>query len=82
MKEVSKQQFKEMYFKYGRAKGGWSQDYWDTFFEKEEDVPTKYSVEAPESPQHNRMMIARDSSPRAYRLFFLTEEAEDGLYGP
>ena len=82
MKAVSKLQFKEMYFKYGRARDGWGPDYWDQFFEPEEEFPMKYFIEDPESPQHDRMMIVRDSGAHEYRLFFLTEEAEDGLYGP
>lgn len=35
MKTVSKEEFKEMYFKHGRGKDGWGQSYWDEFFEKE-----------------------------------------------
>jgi hypothetical protein len=81
MKEVSKGQFKEMYFKFGRAADGWSQSYWDKFFEREDHMAMKYSIEAPESPAHRRMMIVSDFGAREYRLFFLTEEAEERFFG-
>ena len=81
MREVSKAQFKEMYFTFGREADGWGQDYWDKFFEKEERIPMKYWIEEPESPEHTRMMIVSDYSERAYRLFFFTEEAEERFFG-
>ena len=80
MNEVTKEQFKEMYFKYGRLTDGWDQHYWDTFFEKTEPIPMKYMAEEPASVQHTRMMIVSDYSQHEYRLFFLTEEAEEGFF--
>ena len=82
MKTATKAEFKEMYFKHGREKDGWGQDYWDKFLEPAEKVPMKYSIEEPPSPEHNRMMIVSDYAVMEYRLFFMTEEAEEGLYGP
>jgi hypothetical protein len=78
VREASKEQFKEMYFTFGHARDGWSQDYWDKFFEPEPPRPMKYLIEEPESAAHDRMMIVCDS--REYRLFFLTEEAEERFF--
>jgi hypothetical protein len=80
MTEVSKEQFRAMYFKYGRAVDGWGQAYWDEFFEEEKPMPMKYLVQEPESPGHCRMMIVSDYGRREYRMFFLTEEAEERLF--
>ena len=80
MREVSKEQFKQLYFAFGRGEDGWSPDYWESSFEKQETIPMKYLVQEPESPRHNRMMIVSDFSVREYRLFFLTEEAEEGIF--
>ena len=81
MKEVSKDEFKDMYFRYGRAADGWGPDYWDKFFEREGHVPMKYLIEEPESPEHSRMMIVSDYAVNEYRLFFFTEEAEERFFG-
>lgn len=80
MKEVSKTQFREIYFQYGREADGWGQVYWDKFFEHDKPVPMKYRVEEPATPDHNRMMIVSDFGAREYRLFFMTEESEDGFF--
>ena len=81
MREVSKSEFKKMYFRFGRAADGWGPDYWEKFFEQEERVPMKYKIEEPESPEHTRMMIVSDYAVHEYRLFFLTEEAEERFFG-
>jgi hypothetical protein len=81
LREVSKEQFKEMYFAYGRAADGWGPGYWDSEFEKQPPVPMKYFVEEPRSPSHCRMMIVSDYEHHAHRLFFMTEEAEETHFG-
>lgn len=80
VKKVSKQEFKDMYFKYGTERDGWGQSYWDQFFEPEPKTPMEYSIEEPASPEHNRMMIVSDV--KEYRLFFFTEESEESFFGP
>lgn len=80
MKAVTKEAFKKLYFDFGGgAATGWDLDYWNQFFEDNEKTDMKYSVEEPETPEHNRMMIVTDNSAKEYRLFFLTEEAEDSF---
>jgi hypothetical protein len=81
MHEVTKAEFKAMFLKHGKASEGWGQDYWDQFFENGESGAMPYMVEQPESPEHNRMMIVTDLELRQYRLFFLTEEAEESFFG-
>ena len=81
MKEVSKEEFKRVYFELGGgAATGWDLDYWNNFFADDERPDMRYSVEEPETPEHTRMMIVTDSSAKEYRLFFLTEEAEDRFF--
>jgi hypothetical protein len=46
--EVSKERFKKLYFKHSRPGSGWTRDYWDQFFEKEEGK--KYFYQRPETP--------------------------------
>jgi hypothetical protein len=81
MKEVTKEQFKEIYFKLGGGKAtGWDLEYWNKFFEDEKRPGMKYLLEAPETPEHTRMMIVTDYSRNKYRLFFLTEESEKSFF--
>lgn len=81
MKEVTKAEFKAAYFKHGREQDGWGRDYWDKFFEPEPKRPMRYLVEEPASPAHERMLIVTDFSAGEYRLFFMTEEAEETHFG-
>lgn len=82
MKPATKAEFKAIYFKYGRERDGWGQAYWDKFFESEPKTSMRYAIEEPPSPEHCRMMIVSDFETKEYRLFFMTEEAEERLYGP
>jgi len=81
MKKVSKEYFKEIYFKLGGGSAtGWGPEYWNEFFEIEKRPGMKYLVEEPETPQHTRMMIVTDFGNNEYRLFFLTEESEESFF--
>lgn len=81
MKQVTKEQFKEIYFKLGGVTAtGWSLSYWNKFFEDEQRSGMKYLLEEPETPEHTRMMIVTDYSRNEYRLFFLTEESEESFF--
>mgnify|MGYP001190311083 FL=1 len=81
MKEVSKEQFKEIYFRLGGgAATGWGLDYWNQFFEGEKIPGMKYLLEEPATPEHARMMIVTDFAVHEYRLFFMTEESEESLF--
>jgi hypothetical protein len=81
MKAVTKEQFKEIYFRLGGgAATGWGEDYWDRFFENGQRAGMNYLVEEPPTPEHHRMMIVTDFAVNEYRLFFMTEESEESLF--
>ncbi len=79
MKEVTKEQFKEIYFRLGGGMG-WDAAYWDKFFEAEARPGMKYMAEEPATPEHTRMMIVVDYGTKEYRLFFMTEESEESFF--
>lgn len=81
MREVTKEQFKEIYFRLGGGDAtGWGGDYWNKFFEDESRAGMKYLAEEPPTPEHNRMVIVTDFAANEYRLFFTTEESEESLF--
>jgi hypothetical protein len=75
-KEITKAEFKRLYFKYATKYGGWTKEYWDRHFEKEESK--KYFFTAPNSPDQTRMFINSDS--KGHRIFLLSEEAEEAFF--
>lgn len=81
MKEVTREEFKETYFRLGGGSAaGWGPEYWKRFFEDNETPGMKYLAQEPETPEHTRMMIVTDYGAREYRLFFLTEEADESFF--
>jgi hypothetical protein len=81
MTEVTKERFKEIYFRLGNgATTGWDLEYWNKFFENEKRSEMKYLVEEPATPAHTRMMIVTDHGRNEYRLFFFTEESEEAFF--
>ena len=81
MKEVTKEEFRQLYFKLGGgAATGWDLNYWNTFLADNERTDMKYLVEEPETPEHTRMMIVTDNSAKEHRLFFFTEESEERFF--
>jgi hypothetical protein len=82
MHEVSKSEFRAMFFQYGSEADGWGETYWNRFLAEDKVLPMAYKLEPPTSPLHSRMMIVSDYGSREYRLFFLTEESEASFFGP
>lgn len=76
VKEVTKKEFKEYYFKYGQERDGWTRDYWEHFYENEN--AKKFYVDEPETPEENRMFIISDTESE--RMTFMTEEAEERFF--
>lgn len=74
--EVSKSKFKDLYFTYATPYSGWTSDYWDQFYEKEEG--RKYYFTKPATPESTRMFIVSDTTK--HRMVFLTEEAEESFF--
>jgi hypothetical protein len=70
-REVSKQEFKELFFKYG-----WAEDYWERFHEHEQNA--RYFFTEPSSPDQTRMFIS--SGQGEHRIFLLSEEAEESFF--
>jgi hypothetical protein len=82
LREVTRQEFKEMYFRLGGGEAaGWGLEYWNRFFEPGLRPGMKYLVEEPETRAHTRMMIVTDHGRNEHRLFFLREEAEERFFG-
>lgn len=80
MEEVSKERFKEAYFRHAQPNSGWTPEYWTEFFEKDRVPPMRYRVEPPATPEHHRMMVVTDFKAGEHRLFFMTEEAEESFF--
>lgn len=74
--EITKEKFKAMYFKYATPNSGWTKDYWDHFYEKEEGK--RYFFTEPATPESTRMFVVSDSAK--HRMVFLTEEAEESFF--
>jgi hypothetical protein len=72
---VTHTHFRELYSQYVQPHSGWTEDYWNQFFESRQS--DTYYFEPPASPLANRMMIS--SGQNTHRLFFLTEEAEESF---
>ena len=77
-KEVTKEQFKEIYFRLGGGKSsGWTAEYWQEFFEEKVNPGWKFMVEQPKSPEHDCMWIVTDEAAKEYRVFFMTGKDSD-----
>lgn len=75
-KEVSKAEFKKAYLQYRGDSDGWTDDYWNHFFEAEEGK--RYFLVLPESPQHTRLFITTSSDSR--HMYFLTLDSEESFF--
>ena len=77
-KQVSKDFFKEMYFRLGGGEAsGWTADYWRKVIEPYTELGWRFMVEEPRSAAHNRMYIVTDHKAKEIRMFLITEESED-----
>ena len=74
--EITKAKFKELYFKYASPHSGWTEDYWNRFYEKEESK--RYFLSKPETPESSRIFIV--SGDGMHRMSFLTEEGEESFF--
>lgn len=75
-REVTKLEFKALYFKYGLPNSGWTKEYWDQFYEQEQGK--QYFFCAPDAPDKTRMFIISDSSKHS--MIFLSEDAEESFF--
>lgn len=80
-KEVTKEEFKEIYFRLGGGRNlGWTSEYWEEFFENKVNPGWRFMVQEPASPEHDCMWIGTDNGTKEYRLFFLTEESTESFF--
>ncbi|HEX7313735.1 MAG TPA: hypothetical protein VF297_07425 [Pyrinomonadaceae bacterium] len=80
-KQVSKDFFKEMYFRLGGGEAsGWTADYWRKSFEDKADLGWMFMVEEPRSAEHDRMLVVTDHQAREHRLFFVTDQSEEDFF--
>ena len=78
-KQVSKGLFEDIYFRLGGESSGWTADYWREVIEPEAGLGWRFLVEEPRSAAHNRMWVVTDQRAMEHRLFFTTEESEEGF---
>ena len=80
-REVTKEEFKEIYFRLGGGKySGWTPGYWQKFFEDEIKPDWRFVVQDPATPQHDQMWIVSDNGAKEYRLFFMTEDSTESVF--
>lgn len=75
-REVTKEKFKELYFRYGGEDTGWGADYWNEFYEQLDGV--RFVFIEPTSPAQNRMFIVEDE--HEVILSLASEEAEERFF--
>ena len=56
--EVTKGKFKNLYFKYATPCSGWTEEYWNQFYEGEDGK--RYFFSKPSTPKSTRMFIVSD----------------------
>lgn len=74
-RDLTREQFKAIFLEHATREQGWT---WAAF--EPERPGMRYRYEPPESPAHTRLMIATDFGAQEYRLFFMTEEAEERFF--
>ena len=79
-KQVSKELFEDMYLRLGVGSStGWTADHWRKVIKPYAGPGWRFMVEEPKSAEHNRMYIVTDHKAMEHRMFFMTEEAEEGF---
>ena len=79
MREVTKREFKRIYFDLGGGRDGWDAEYWNKTFEKDPHPGMRFMVESPETKHDTVMWIVSDYGAKEYRLFFRTQEHSDDM---
>jgi hypothetical protein len=74
--EVTKEKFKDLYFKYATSNSGWTESYWNQFFENNEGE--RYFFVKPETPNSTSMFITSEGNK--HRMIFLSEDAEESFF--
>lgn len=74
--ELTKETFKKLYFQYATPNSGWTEDYWNQFYENE--TGKRYFLSRPTTPESTRMFIVTEGIN--HRMIFLTEDAEESFF--
>lgn len=74
--EITRETFKELYFKYATPDSGWTEAYWNQSYGKE--AGKRYFFSEPTTPESTRMFIISDAIK--HRMIFLTEDAEESFF--
>ena len=79
-KEISKEEFKKIFMEQASAQSGWTQEYWDEFYENKEGQ--KYLLTVPTDVNAKSMNIMSDytGGKESHRIFFLTEDDVEDFY--
>ena len=75
-REISKDEFKKIYFKYGTESNGWSKSYWKQFFENK--IVEKYEVTGDPDDDNLSMMISTGKDE--CRIILIEDEAIDRFF--
>ena len=79
MREVTRSEFKRIYFELGGGRDGWDEAYWKRFFEDDPRPGMRFMVEEPETAHATAMWIVSDFAVNEYRLFFRTQDESDSM---
>ena len=79
MREVTKSEFKQIYFELGGGSNGWDAAHWKREFEDDPRPGMRFMVEEPATARDTTMWIMSDYVANEYRLFFRTEEHSDTM---
>ncbi len=79
MREVTKSEFKRIYFEVGGCRDGWDAAHWKRTFEDNPRPGMSFMVEEPATARDTTMWIVSDFAVNEYRLFFRTAEHSDDM---
>ena len=79
MKEVTRDEFKRIYFELGKGRNGWDASAWNRTFEDDPRPDMKFMAEEPATERDTMMWIISDFAVNEYRLFFRTPDDSDDM---
>lgn len=80
MQDVSRERFEQLCRHHGTLAQGYGPAYWQAYF-AEPAATTRYCYWPSASALHTRLMLVSDHARGECRMFFITEDEEEGLFG-
>jgi len=77
MKEVTREEFKKLFFEHATPGSGWTHESWKQI-DQGPDADTKYLYKPPATPLHDRLYIS--SGDAECRMFFMTDESDEAFF--